>query len=59
MKGDNEYDTLWTSLKEYANSGYYSKHRLLLVLSSSLMLYRWGLGAGRELMGKRKMKHKG
>lgn len=35
MKGDNEYDTLWTSLKDCSNAGCYSKHRLLLLLSFS------------------------
>lgn len=35
MKGDNEYDTLWTSLKDCSNAGCYSKRRLLLLLSFS------------------------
>ena len=57
MKGANEHDTLWTSLKDFANTGCYSKHTLsLLPNSSQSNSSGWCLGAGRELMGNRKMK---
>lgn len=58
MKGGNEHDTLWTSLKDFANAGCYSEHTLSLLPSSSQSNSSgWCLGAGRELMGNRKMKH--
>lgn len=60
MKGGNEHHTLWTSLKDCANAGAgcYSKHRLLLLPSSSQCnSLGWCLGAEMELMGNRKIKH--